>query len=34
MTDGYIVLDTFVILNAITAENGCTFLYVKQNEMI
>lgn len=30
--DGYIALNTFAILDAITVKNGCTFLHVKQSE--
>lgn len=30
--DGYIALYTFVILDAITVKNDCTFLHVKQSE--
>lgn len=30
--DGYIALNTFAILDAITVKNGCTFLHVKQIE--
>lgn len=30
--DGYIALNTFAILHAITVKNGCTFLHVKQSE--
>lgn len=30
--DGYIELNTFAILDAITVKNGCTFLHVKQSE--
>lgn len=29
---GYIALNTFVILDAITVKNDCTFLHVKQSE--
>lgn len=30
--NGYIALNTFAILDAITVKNGCTFLHVKQSE--
>lgn len=32
--NGYIALNTFAILDAITVKNGCTFLHVKQSEKV